>query len=208
MLSALLSSVLQVLVLTGIAWLAWLAFGRRSGPFREWVGLFPPRGRTVLEGVGVGLLGAAALLALFLSPAFHAIAAGPNTPAGKLRAIDSPTVAAVSLVLYATLQTALAEEIFFRGFVAKRLIRWLGWVPGSVIQALLFGGLHLLLFAGPGAAAFSASRALAVLAITSVLGWALAWLNEKRGNGSILPGWAAHATVNLITYGVLVFGPP
>ena len=32
-------------------------------------------------------------------------------------------------------------------------------------------------------------------------------VNERRGNGSILPGWWAHALTNLVAYGVLAFGP-
>jgi len=207
MLSALVSSLLQVLALTGVAFLAYLPVRRAAPGFRAWVGLTAPQGRTLLEGLGLGLVGALAMMLLFSLPGFRELAGGPNTVAGKLRAAGPSASTLVQLVLYAVVQTALAEEIFFRGFLAKRLIGWLGFPAGSIVQALLFGALHLLLFVGAGEGAFSPARAAGVAGVTTLLGWALAALNETRGNGSILPGWTAHAVVNLLTYAVLAFRP-
>jgi hypothetical protein len=51
------------------------------------------------------------------------------------------------------------------------------------------------------------ARALAaiVVAMTGLVGWLLGYVNERVGNGSILPSWGAHGATNLIAYGVLAF---
>ncbi|KAJ50226.1 membrane protease YdiL (CAAX protease family) [Clostridium tetanomorphum] len=49
----------------------------------------------------------------------------------------------IYLLLYG-LKTGIAEEIFFRGFVAKKLIKKLGFSKGNVAQALVFALPHFV----------------------------------------------------------------
>jgi len=101
------------------------------------------------------------------------------------------------LAILALFKTALAEELLFRGLIGKRLIARLGFGIGNACQAALFGAVHLLVALSPLA---TAGLVAALVAFTAATGFINGWLNEKRGGGSILPGWAAHASANLIAY--------
>jgi hypothetical protein len=39
-----------------------------------------------------------------------------------------------------------------------------------------------------------------MVALTGIMGWVNGWLNERLGNGSIVPGWIAHGLTNVISY--------
>lgn len=81
--------------------------------------------------------------------------------------------------------TALGEELLFRGLIAGVLIKRLGLWRGNVIQATLFGLVHLVvLFTAPQYAVFAVSFAFAA-------GLFLGWLRGRTD--SILPSWVTHA---------------
>jgi len=64
------------------------------------------------------------------------------------------------------------------------------------------GLVHLLLFIGRD---FSFPLALGVVLFTGLGGWTSCFLNERLGNGSMLPSWWMHGVTNALTYGVLAF---
>src|SRR5690606_4407418 len=109
------------------------------------------------------------------------------------------------LLLYAWVQTALAEEILFRGFVAQRLIGWLGFALGNFAQALLFGLVHLGLFLALAGQSLTLARSGVLLLAPTVMGWALGYVKNQLGNGSTLPGWWAHGLTNCIAFSVMAF---
>lgn len=98
------------------------------------------------------------------------------------------------ILVWAVLQTSLSEEILFRGFLCKRLCHKFGETAGNLIQALIFGMIHI--------AALPEKNLLAVCSavlLTGGIGYALGWLSLKKAEGSILYGWAIHATVNILS---------
>lgn len=98
------------------------------------------------------------------------------------------------ILIWAVLQTSLSEEILFRGFLCKRLCHKFGETAGNLIQALIFGMIHI--------AALPEKNLLAVCSavlLTGGIGYALGWLSLKKAEGSILYGWAIHATVNIFS---------
>ncbi len=107
-----------------------------------------------------------------------------------------------SFIIAATLKTSLSEEIFFRGFLAKRLISVTNFQIGNIVQAVVFGIIHTLLF-------MSITENIIFLIIIFVFptvgAYLKTYINEKLGNGSIIPGWIAHGTANLISYSVILF---
>jgi hypothetical protein len=70
-----------------------------------------------------------------------------------------------------------------------------------LLQALLFGAVHLLIFAGQE---FSLTLAIGIVLYPAIGGWVMGYLNERVENGSILPGWLMHGLTNLIAYSVLL----
>jgi membrane protease YdiL (CAAX protease family) len=141
------------------------------------------------------------LLLVFFSPSILEAATAPNTVIGKLQANGLSVITFILLIVKALIQTSFSEEILFRGFIGKRLIGWLGFTIGNFLQALLFGAVHLLIFAGQE---FSLTLAIGIVLYTAIGGWVMGSLNERMGNGSILPGWLMHGLTNLIAYSVLL----
>lgn len=104
-------------------------------------------------------------------------------------------------LIYAFIQTGLSEEILFRGFLMKRLSNKFGFQLGNVLQSLVFGLMHGVLF-------FSNIAILAVCFITiftAIVGWLLGWMNEKEADGSIIPSWIMHGIVNFLSAIYVIF---
>jgi membrane protease YdiL (CAAX protease family) len=192
--ATLISAALQAGLVLAIAGLVYLAFGRKKAGFGEYVGLKPAPLRSILIGAAIGLAGAALLLSI---PGMAEMASGRGTVTGEAMHRGASAGVLAGLAVSALLKTSFSEELLFRGIIGKRLIAWLGFQPGNFIQAALFGAVHLLLLLVP--AASTATVAILVL-FTGAMGWINGWLNERLGNGSILPGWAAHGIANLCAY--------
>ena len=73
----------------------------------------------------------------------------------------------------------VAEEILYRGFLCKRLCGKLGTVPGIILQAVLFGLMHNLLYIAAGLDVGLWYHVLTFL-FTGVGALLLGWLNEKN----------------------------
>jgi len=104
------------------------------------------------------------------------------------------------LFVIAVFKTAFAEELFFRGFIAKRLISMTGYVRGNLLQATLFGIIHTALFA------FITTNPvflLMIFLIPSLGAYVSVYLNEKVADGSIIPGWISHGLANILAYGIV-----
>src|SRR5690606_2820685 len=52
----------------------------------------------------------------------------------------------ITILIAAILRTSLSEEIFFRVFLAKRLIALTNFQTGNFLQELIFGIIHTLFF--------------------------------------------------------------
>jgi membrane protease YdiL (CAAX protease family) len=203
---AVLSAILQVAVFTAVPFFTYLATRRRAAGFAEYIGMFAPTARAMAlaTAFSVATLGLLALV-LALVPEVRGALAGPGTPAGRLREAG-PTALGIGLLLVgALIQTSLSEEILFRGFVAKRLIDRLGFQWGNVLQAVIFALPHLALLLVPDAHP-TAAAAAGLFLYPFAMGLFLAYLNERIGNGSIVPGWWAHALGNACGYALLAFG--
>jgi membrane protease YdiL (CAAX protease family) len=127
----------------------------------------------------------------------------PASVTGKFRTMGFNSGTVISLLIMALIKTSLSEEIFFRGFLGKRLINKLGFKTGNLIQASIFGFVHLLLFW------FLTKTTVAPLLVITVfstsMGWIIGYIKEKYANGSIIPGWVAHGLGNTISYSIIAF---
>jgi uncharacterized protein len=200
MIDAIVSAILQVVVFTLIPFCVYVVTHRRVGGFFAYIGLRRPERRTMIWATLLSALFIWLTLALFLLLGLRETLIAPDTVAGVLRARGLSAETLFVLVLTAFGTTALAEEILFRGFLAKRLISWLGFGWGNLLQALLFGLLHLSIFVAPGAPAFSPLHGFGIVLATGLGGWTFGALNERLGNGSIVPSWWAHGLGNLLGY--------
>lgn len=206
MLSQLLTAFLQVLVFALVPFVAYLISGRRqSSSFWTYVGFHRPLARSLWLAAGVAVVMTALNLAVLAAAGLLEVAVSPATVAGSLRFQGLSVSSVILLLLYAGIQTSLSEEILFRGFAAKRLIKWMGFGAGNLVQALLFGALHLLLFIQVGGDQLTWQSMLFLLLSPSLSGWLLGYIKERAGNGSIIPGWLAHGLGNLMAFSYLAF---
>lgn len=215
--SSALSAILQVALFALIPFLVFLVRRRAAAGFWRYVGLFRP----TPGGLSLGLASAVAItplivLGLYL-PGLREAAFSQGSVVARLRGIGSfgPGPTLVSLLIVAWVQTSLAEELLFRGFVARVLVARLGFGPGNALQALIFGLVHVVLFlpgAGPRDATAIPNWA-GVMAVTLLLptayGWILGYVKERAGRGpgagSVIPCWLAHGLANTIAWGIAVF---
>lgn len=201
--NSIISAILQVIVFAAIPFFAYLIGYRRVKGFFDYIGLRRPQWRAMLYAIIFTMAFVLpALLLVFFLPSIREVVTAPNTVIGKLRSYGFSVTTVVLLIFKALIQTSLSEEILFRGFIARRLIDWLGFNWGNLLQSLIFGAVHLLLFLGQE---FSLLLAVAIVLYPGLGGWLSGYVNEKLSNGSILPGWFMHGFTNLITYGVLAF---
>lgn len=191
---ALRGTAIQLGVVIGICLVAWAIFGRRrSGPL-AWVGL---TGAPFLLVALCAVAGAVGALALLQVPGLRELASGPGTVVHAIAGGRADVAALVALSIVALVKTAFTEELLFRGLLAKRLYRPLGFWGGNLVQAALFGAIHLPILLLPEGRGLIGA---AMIGFAVVVSLAAGWVNEKRARGSILPGFGLHAGANLTTY--------
>ncbi len=189
----LLSSAISAFVQLGLFLVipfAWWAFtARRSVGFASWIGLRRPTwdGRRARLGIAI-------LAWVVIGAASTALLQSLSGDVPAARFVGRGLGGIVPVLLFAIVQTSLAEEIFFRGFLGKRVIARWGFAPGNAAQAIVFGILHVAMFASFA----DPIQLLAIGILTGASGWIAGWLNEEGAGGSILPGWVLHASANLL----------
>lgn len=204
MLNEIFAAIFQVLVVVLIPFLFYVVKYKTIDGFLNYIGLKATTAKAVALSffamlvVLAGTIGIAAL-----NQDIKEALTSQYAVAGKLKQMGLQPLSITLLLIIALFRTSLAEEIFIRGFIAKRLIKRLGFQWGNLVQAVLFGLLHLIMM-------FMLSRLNAFSLIYSfvvpgVAGYIIGYINEKVGKGSIIPGWIAHGTGNVISYSLLAF---
>lgn len=104
----------------------------------------------------------------------------------------------ISVLVKAWIQTALIEEIFFRGFIGKLLVQKTNYRLGNVLQGLIFGlphGLPFMLMTGNHVAG------IILILSAAFVGMLQLNLNETQGKGSIWPSVVIHGIMNTLSFG-------
>lgn len=190
----------NLVLLSAIPFLWWMIGYRKKETFFKWIGLYKP---SVVENWWIVLI--FGIVHIFFS-IFDWTLLMPSSDLAILEqsdvyAANAYTGLAWAAVLPAFIENFLAnglcEELFFRGFLTKRLVSRIGVINGVVAQAVVFGLLHnLLCLAGGVGVSFSYHAVLFM--ITGTSGFMLGLLNEKILNGSIIPGIVLHGLGNFI----------
>lgn len=203
MINELISAIFQILLFTSIPFVVYLIKTRSTKGFGNYIGLKKSTSKANWLALLVMILLAAPHLGLALtSEEFKEIMINPASVTGKIKLMGVSAEAIVTIFIAAILKTSISEEIFFRGFLAKRLIAITNFRTGNIIQAVIFGLLHVFLFMSITHNALF----LSVIFVFPALGaYFITILNEKLANGSIIPGWIAHGTANLVGYSFILF---
>lgn len=136
-------AIIQLLIFSFIPFVFWYFKRRNRVKFLEWLGFKKPVIQETRKYIGVLMIDIILLfiIAFVIIPTFltdDSLATSNFTGKGS--------AALLSAFFYAFIQTGLAEEIFFRGFLAKELILKFGLPIGNILQAFLFGCIHGLIF--------------------------------------------------------------
>ncbi len=203
MLNTFISAILQVLLFSSIPFVVFLIKRRSVKGFLNYLGLKKSNLKANLLALLVMLLLVVPLMLLILlSEEFKAIMMDPESVTGQIKEMGFGTEAIITILIAAVIKTSLSEEIFFRGFVAKRLIAVVGFRIGNIVQAIIFGMIHTLLFLTITDNVFF----LVIIFIFPTIGaYFKTYINEEYANGSIVPGWIAHGSANIISYSVVPF---
>ena len=187
----------NIIVFFSIPFIWWFVKWRKDDKFFHWIGLYLPK-----LSAPIWMLIVFALL-YAINYFYNVETILPEADAVLFAENGSIQPANGALEIIASFITCffangLCEEVFFRGFLTKRLINKLGLYPGIIIQALLFAAMHNVLWIVSGVG-------ISVLAHSIIFIWTfigailLGLLNEKIFNGSIIPSIILHGLGNFLT---------
>ena len=203
MIGEIIGTVLQILIFTLIPFLVYIIQKRSVKGFLTYIGLTKSTAKANCLAIFACLLFAAPMLILtVISADLREIMFDPASMTGKFREMGFGIESFSILLLASIFKTSLSEEIFFRGFVAKRLISVMGYQIGNIVQAAIFGILHTALFL---LITDKALFLIIIFIVPSLGAYVSAYLNEKVANGSIIPGWIAHGLANVLSYSIVGF---
>lgn len=207
LLSSLSTVAVNLIVFSAVPFLWWFFRHRREDGFFHWLGFVRPRLSAPWWALALFL----ALYAFFYNFDFTSL-----VPAATLEAVEGSSAVAANAyaglgaaaILPALLENfignGVAEEILYRGFLCKRLCARLGLTPGIVLQAVLFGLMHNVLFLLAGLPVGLWYHALTFL-FTGMGALLLGLLNERLCGGSILPGILLHGAGNFLSTMLVAF---
>ena len=203
MVQELINSITQLIAFSAIPFIVYLVRKKSLKGFFDDLGLkSAPLNAMFLGGFSSLLILVPPLIAASLDAdtleAFH----HPESMTGRFHAMGFGLESMMLILITALIKTSLSEEIFFRGFVAKRLMSVMGAKWGNITQAIIFGAIHILIMMQ-----ISESMAFIVLMfiLTTAAAWLMAFINETKANGSILPSWLMHGLGNVLAYSILAF---
>jgi len=199
LLQTLIDTIFQLVLFSIIPFLWWFFSARKKEKILSWIGLKIPKFSNKSKALIISLLSLAILLAsgMYLVFTFEDKSLWANA---KFAGLGFSGI--IPILIYAIIQTGLCEEILFRGFLNKRISHKFGFVSGNIAQSILFGLLHGVLLFG----SVDTLTIIFILIFTSAVGWLMGYLNEKLGNGSIIPSWTIHSLMNIISSFIFLFG--
>lgn len=201
---AIASAILQVMLFACIPFTFYLIKYRKIKGFNHYIGFIRPKQSAIYLSLLLSLMIVILTYGVFVLLGIADVLSSPSTTAGQIKALQTTIfMSGCAILIKAVFQTALSEEIFFRGFIGKRLINKFGFPIGNTLQSLVFGFLHGGMMIA--SSSISTTAIICVMFSTSLAGYMLGYIKEKIGNGSIWPGWFAHSLANCISFSVIVF---
>lgn len=180
---------LNIMLFSLIPFIWYLIKNRKLKGFFESVGIFKAKNIKVLEILKILL----PIYLITLTANIIVIESG-NSLRESGGYENLPLIILFSHILLYGLKTGIAEEIFFRGFIAKKCFLALGFKQGNIVQAVIFALPHFVI---NGSASYIDITVRIINAF--MLGYAFGYVLEKKSNGSILPVMIAHILINMVS---------
>ena len=205
--SSITTTIVNLIVFSLLPIIWWFFRHRKEEGFFRWIGLFKPQ----LKSKWWVLLIFAILYYFFYNFDFTQFVSSEtleyieNSASVSANVFAGIGVAAILPVFIENfMANGVAEEILYRGFLCKRLISKIGPVKGIILQAVLFGLMHNILYILAGLDVGLWYHTLTFI-FTGMGALLLGWLNEKNFNGSIIPSVLLHGAGNFIASMLVAF---
>ena len=191
------SSIIEIIALSIVPFIWWLVTARKKENFFKWLGFKKVKRNNfkitilfiVLTTIAFGVISIITLSMI------------KNVETATSEFAGMGISALPSALVYAVLNTSLPEEIFFRGFLLKRLSNKFGFITGNIIQSVIFGLMHGLMFFS----LVGIIKAAIIFAITGLIAFSIGYVKKKKAEGSIIPGWTIHALGNTMASVISMF---
>ena len=195
---SLIDSIFQLFLFSFIPFIWWLIFWRKKEKFLSWIGIKRP----IFQNKHfVFLFGCLFFVVSILSNVFLEVVEKSETAVGQFQGVNVVTL--FSAFLFGMVRTGAAEEILFRGFLAKRFIQYLGFAFGNILQAIIFGIMHVVLFRI--VTSLNIFQSLLIFSIPFLTSLFFGYINEKKSGGSIIPSWLMHGIGNVLASIIAIF---
>ena len=205
--SSITTTIVNLIVFSLLPIIWWFFRHRKEEGFFRWIGFFKPQ----LKSKWWVLLIFAILYYFFYNFDFTQFVSPEtleyieNSASVSANVFEGIGVAAILPAFIENfIANGVAEEILYRGFLCKRLISKIGLVKGIILQAVLFGLMHNILYILAGLDVGLWYHILTFI-FTGMGALLLGWLNEKIFNGSIIPGILLHGAGNFIASLLVAF---
>lgn len=195
--SKIISSIIEIILISFLPFIWWLISAKKKENFFNWIGLKKIDNKnkksTLINTIVISLVFmTVSILTLYLIKDIE-------TATSEFKGLGISAL--LPALIYAIFNTSLPEEIFFRGFLLKRLSNKFGFRIANVIQSIIFGLLHGIMFFS----LVGVVKAIIIILFTGIVAYAMGYVNEKKSNGSILPSWFIHALSNIFASIIAMF---
>ena len=191
------SSVMQIILFSLIPLIWWLITARKKESFFKWIGLK----KIEKENKKSSVVNMLPIAISYLIVSFITIYLIKDIETVTSEFAGMGVSALLPALIYAIFNTALPEEILFRGFLLKRIASKFGYMIANIIQSTIFGLLHGFIFFY----VLGIVTTVVIIFFTGIIAFAMGYINEKKANGSILPSWFIHALSNIFASIVAMF---
>ena len=191
------SSIMQIILFSLIPLIWWLITARKKESFFKWIGLK----KIEKENKKSSVVNMLPIAISYLIVSFITIYLIKDIETVTSEFAGMGVSALLPALIYAIFNTALPEEILFRGFLLKRIASKFGYMIANIIQSTIFGLLHGFMFFY----VLGIVKTIVIIFFTGIIAFAMGYINEKKANGSILPSWFIHALSNIFASIVAMF---
>ena len=136
------SSVMQIILFSLIPLIWWLITARKKESFFKWIGLK----KIEKENKKSSVVNMLPIAISYLIVSFITIYLIKDIETVTSEFAGMGVSALLPALIYAIFNTALPEEILFRGFLLKRIASKFGYMIANIIQSTIFGLLHGFMF--------------------------------------------------------------
>lgn len=197
LINKIISSIMQIILFSLIPLIWWLLTARKKEPFLKWIGLK----KIQKENKKSSIISMLVIAISYIMVSFFTMYLIKDIETAISEFDGMGISALLPALVYAIFNTSLPEEILFRGFLLKRVASKFGYITANIIQSMIFGLLHGIMFFN----VLGVAKAIVIILFTGIVAFAMGHINEKKANGSVLPSWFIHALSNIFASIVAMF---